>query len=89
MSVYAVLLEHPDEGAQRALEEKWPNRTFIVDDRLILVSPEESVTTTAEIATVAGIGSEAGGRIGLVFEISGRAGFHRSDLWEWLRKVEK
>ena len=87
MSVYAIYLSNQVEEARNDLVEKWPSRHFVVEDRLILVAPEEVITTTKDVATVAGLGEDKG-RLGVVFEITARSGFHKSEMWEWLRKVE-
>ena len=87
MSVYAVITDNADDEVRKALADRWPNHHFFVNDRLTLVAPEEPITTTKDVSAAAGIGPE-GGRLGIVFEISARSGFHKSDLWEWLRKAE-
>ena len=85
MTVYAVFLNQPDDAAWAALAEHWPNgRHFILTGNMAFVAPE-GITTTAQIAKAVGIGE---GRLGVVFDWSAHNGFNRSDLWEWLRKVE-
>ena len=86
MTVYAVFLNEADESAWQALAEKWPGRHFILNEHMAFVAPE-GITTTAEIAAVAGIGEEHD-VLGIVFDWSAHHGFNRSDLWEWLRKVQ-
>jgi len=88
MTVYAVFLNDADETARQALQEKWPHgRHFILTDHMAFVAPE-GITTTAQIAQAVGIGSGEREVLGIVFEWAAHNGFNRSDLWEWLRKVQ-
>ena len=86
MSTFAVYLHQPDQGAWDAIRTNWPNRHFILDDRVALVAPA-GVTLTADVAKAVGMDAETGSRLGLVVEVSTYFGFNRSDLWEWLSKV--
>ena len=86
MSVYAVSLNQADEAAWETLRKEWPERHFILTDRLAFVAPE-GITTTAQISEAVGIGGESN-LLGLVLEVSAHSGFNKSDLWEWLRKVQ-
>ena len=87
MTVYAVFLNEPNSEAWQALKEKWPNgRSSILTDNMAFVSLE-GLTLTAEIAEALGIGGERE-VLGIVFEWTAHNGFNRSDLWEWLRKVQ-
>ena len=87
MAVYAVFLNEADEEAWRTLRNKWPKgRHFILTDHMAFVAPKE-LTLTAEIAEAVGIG-ETVERLGIVFEWTAHNGYNRSDLWEWLRKVQ-
>lgn len=86
MTVYAVFLNEADETAWQVLKEKWPERHFILTNHMAFVAPE-GLTLTTNIADVVGIGDETG-RLGIVFEWSAHNGYNRSDLWEWLRKVQ-
>jgi len=42
---------------------------------------------TTDVTKALGIGDEAE-RLGIVFEWAAHNGYNRSDLWEWLRKVQ-
>lgn len=86
MTVYAVFLNEADEAAWQALREKWPGRHFILTDHMAFVAPE-GLTLTAEIAEAVEFG-EASERRGIIFELTEHNGYNRSDLWEWLRKVQ-
>ena len=87
MTVYAVFLNEPNEEAWSALAAHWPNgRHFILTPNMAFVAPEE-LTLTARIAEAVGIG-QANELRGIVFEWAAHNGYNRSDLWEWLRKVQ-
>ena len=64
---------------------KWPDRYFILDDRLAFIAPE-GITLTSDTAETVGVKSEED-LLGVVVEFSSYSGFNRSDLWEWLSKV--
>ena len=63
------------------------DRHFILTDNMAFVAPQR-ITTTAEVCAEAGIGVE-GAIAGLVFEWGMHHGFNRSELWEWMRNVQK
>ncbi len=86
MTVYAVFLNEPNEEAWAVLAERWPDRHFILTGNLAFVAPE-GLTLTSAIAEAVGIG-DAEDRHGIVFEWAAHNGYNRSDLWEWLRKVQ-
>ena len=86
MTVHAVFLNEADEAAWQTLRDKWPSRHFILTDHMAFVAPE-GLTLTAEVAEAVGVG-EAAGRLGVVFEWTAHNGYNRSDLWEWLRKMQ-
>lgn len=86
MTVYAVFLNKADEPTWRTLAETWPGRHYILNEHMAFVAPE-GITTTAEIAAALGIGKERD-VLGIVFDWSAHSGFNRSDLWEWLGKVQ-
>ncbi len=89
MSVYAVFLNEPDPGAWAALKERWPGRTFELTEHMAFVAPENDVTLTSHIGDAAGIGNNDGEETtGIVLEVTAHHGYNRSDLWEWLRKVQ-
>ncbi len=85
MSTYAIFLNQPSERAWDTIKKKWPDRHFVLDDRLAFIAPE-GITLTSEIAETVGVKSEEGS-LGVVVEFSSYSGFNRSDLWEWLSKV--
>ncbi len=85
LGIYAVVLHEADEAAWQSLRQEWPGRHFILTDHLAFVAPE-GTTTTTHIAESSGIGDERG-LLGVVLEVSAQTGFHRNDLWEWLRMV--
>lgn len=90
MGTYAIFLNQPSQHAWDAIRMKWPDRHFILDDRLAFIAPE-GIILTSDIAGIVGVKSEEGvpqGLLGVVVEFSSYSGFNRSDLWEWLSKVQ-
>ena len=85
MSVYAVSLNQPNKSAWAVLRKEWPDRHFILTEHMAFVAPE-GITTTAQIAEAVGIGEND--LWGIVLEVSAHSGFNKSDLWEWMRKVQ-
>ena len=83
MSIYAIYLNGSDENSWKLVREKWPERHFILDDRLAFVAPTET-TTTQDIAENVALDDKGG----LVFNWSAYGGFNSRKLWEWLAKVE-
>lgn len=89
MAVYAVFLNETNDGVWQALQDQWPNgRNFILTDHMAFVAPE-GIVTTAQISEAVGIGRHDDGEVlGIVFEWGAHGGYNRSDLWEWLGKVQ-
>lgn len=85
MGTYAIFLNQPSQHAWDTIKMKWPDRHFILDDRLAFIAPE-GITLTSDIAETVGVKSEED-LLGVVVEFSSYSGFNRSDLWEWLSKV--
>ena len=86
MGTYAIFLNQPSQHAWDAIRMKWPDRHFILDDRLAFIAPE-GIILTSDIAETVGVKSEED-LLGVVVEFSSYSGFNRSDLWEWLSKVQ-
>ena len=86
MTIYAIFLNEPDAEVWKNVREKWEGRHFVLTENLAFVAPG-GITTTAEVASVAGIGGDTN-VIGLVFEWGAHHGFNRSDLWEWSRNIQ-
>ncbi len=83
MTVYAVILNDPDETAWRKVRE-WKQH-YVLTDRIAFIATDD-LTLTHEIAATIGINRE-GGVTGLVLESTNRAGWNDSALIEWLGKV--
>lgn len=85
MTIYAIVLNEPNETAWRQVRSEWPDRHYIVTDCLAFIAPE-GFTLTEGIAETIGM-DEQGGVTGVVIEATAYSGFNRSGLWEWARKV--
>ena len=81
MSIYAILLNEPNEAAWEKVREKWAAH-HVLDDRLAFVSAENAMT--ADVARDVGIGS--GGALGIVVQMDFYAGHTTGDFIEWLSK---
>ncbi len=86
MTIYAVCLNEPSKDVWDKVIEKWGNKQFILSPTTAFVASPD-LTLTSDIARMVGISDESG-TLGVVFEVHTYNGFNRSDLWEWLRKVE-
>lgn len=86
MSTYLVVLNEPDEAAWERLAEKWPDRHYILNDRIAAVAPE-GISITEEITEAIGM-DETQAVVGIVAEIRNDTvnGWNRRGLWEWLGK---
>ena len=60
MSTFAVYLDQPDPGAWEALRQNWPERHFILDERVAFVAPE-GIVLTSDVARTVGVATDAGG----------------------------
>lgn len=82
MSVYAVVLNSPDETTMELVKSKWNSRAYVLTDHLAFISPEET-TLTDDISNTLDIGKD---KPGVVIEIYNYSGFNRKSLWEWMEK---
>ena len=84
MSIYAIILNEPNAHSWETVKQGWPNRHYILTDRIAFVSADE-YTLTHEIAAAVGMDKEQ--RVsGIVIEAENRGGFNDSGLVEWLSK---
>ena len=84
MTVYAVVLNDPDDTAWRKVKE-WPNQHYILTDRLAFLVADDLVLTENIAAQV---GMDKTGRVkGFVIEMTNRSGWNDSGFVEWLGKV--
>ena len=84
MTIYAIVLNEPDETAWRQVRSEWPDRHYIVTDRLAFITPKE-VILTEDIAETLGMDDERN-VTGIVIEVASYSGFNKPGLWEWARK---
>lgn len=85
MTIYAIVLNEPNEAAWRQVKSEWPDRHYIVTDSLAFVAPEGFILTE-DIAEAIGM-DERGGVTGVVIEVTSYSGFNKPGLWEWARKL--
>ena len=84
MTIYAIVLNEPNEAAWRQVKSEWPDRHYIVTDHLAFVASEEVILTEG-IAEALGMDDE-GNVTGVVIEAASYSGFNKPGLWEWARK---
>ena len=80
--MYCVILEEPDEGIRKAIEnsDMWRYR---LNDRSFLI---ESTKDSKAIVEDIGLGSEPDATAGVIFRLNGSySGFYYNSLWETLR----
>ena len=86
MTIYAIILNEPNDSAWEAVRENWPNHHHILTDQIAFIAvPEDKLTLTDDIAEPIGLNESKKIR-GLVIEAEHRAGFNDSSLVEWLGK---
>ena len=80
MSTYLVVLNEPDDAAWKRLAEKWPDRHYILNERVAAVAPE-GISITEEVTEAIGM-NETGKVVGIVAEIQHEAlnGWNRRGL---------
>ena len=86
MSIYLIALndDSPDEWG--TLKKSWPNRHYILTNRLAFVAPE-GISLTEDIGEILGI-DEEGDITGLVIEWQEPCyGYNKKALWEWTKKA--
>lgn len=87
MTVYLVVLEHPDKKAWQRLKDEWPKpRHYILTEQIAFVAPEQSVLTE-DVGDIVGM-NEAHEVSGVVTEVMYTTinGWALQSVWEWLRK---
>ena len=84
MTLYAVILHRPSDTVFDSISKNWPDRYFIADKRLALISSDKN-DLTAHIAERVGIGVEFNAS-GLVIQMDYYAGTGSSPLVEWINK---
>lgn len=86
MSVYLIALNEPGDETWEKVRESWPDRHYILTDRMAFVAPD-GIAVTQDIADTLGMNSEHG-ISGIVVELDNYGGFNRSALVEWINKVK-
>ena len=88
MSIYLVALNDPAEDAWIQVRESWPERHYILTDRLAFIAPEDTLLTET-VGEMVGMNEERK-LSGFVVEITYEAinGWNRPGLWEWMRKYQ-
>ncbi len=81
MSIYAIVLNRPDEAAWEKVQSGWESH-HILDDRLAFISAENALT--ADIAAQVGISST--GASGIVIQMDFYAGHTSMSFVEWISK---
>ena len=87
MTLYAIILTRPNEGAWAKVRSNWEDDHHIVDDRLAIVK-EDSNTLTAIIAEKIGMDSR-GDASGIVVQMDYFSGRTLSSLVEWINKARE
>ena len=81
MSLYAIVLNEPDEAAWEKIREAWP-AYHIFDNRLAFISADDALT--ADVSRDTGIGSESAK--GIVIQMDCFSGHTAGPLVEWTSK---
>ena len=81
MSIYAIILNSPDESVWQNIKDNWEFH-HVLDDRLAFVRAENALT--ADIAKQVGISEE--GASGVVIQMDYFSGHTKASLVEWVSK---
>ena len=84
MTIYAIVLNEPDDTAWERVKSQWPHHHYIVADCLAFLAPEGPILTE-EIAETVGMNDDDA-ITGVVIEVASYNGFNKPGLWEWARK---
>lgn len=86
VDVYAVILREPEEAVWQKIREEWPDRHYILTDRLAFVALS-GVSTADQICATLGISPKIHGLVIELFD-SYQGYFEQGqELGEWLRKA--
>ena len=84
MSIYAIVLTDPDDGAWAAVRKEWPNASIFFTDRIAFINVKKR-TTTLEVSEL--VGMESTKKVnGIVVEADTISGWAPSSLGEWIEK---
>ena len=87
MSIFAIVLNEPTQDGWAVVKEHWPDRHYILTDRVSFVAPDNGTVLTTQIANLLGINKESQVS-GIVIKSAANSGFNDVGLWEWMRAVE-
>ncbi|AWC25434.1 hypothetical protein CO731_04931 [Aminobacter sp. MSH1] len=81
MTVFAIIAPEENEALTRKVEEHFPSHLEFSPGQFVASST--TGLTAGQAAELLG----AEGQLGrfVVFTVAGHWGYHRKDLWEWLR----
>jgi len=86
VSVYAIILQKPQQDMWKKIKDMWPNRNYVLNDIAAFISPP-GISTSFGVADMLGMNSEEK-EIGLVVEVtSSHQGYVDKTLVEWLKKA--
>ena len=84
MTIYAVILYDQDSNAWKNIAKEWPDRHFIVDDRLAFIKSSETELTKT-ISKRVGIDTDSE-MSGIVIQLDYYSGTGSNSLVEWMQK---
>ena len=88
MSIYAIVLQVPDETAWDKVRETWPDRHYIWHDYTAFIAPV-GITTSTQLAGTLGFNGDEK-RTGVVIEVTpSHHGYVQANLVEWLKNAGK
>lgn len=82
MYLFLVALEAPNPAVWAALENHWPNRHRIVNDRMAFVAPE-GIAIASDIANVLGMNPQHEVH-GVVVQLEKYSGRSSTDVVQWV-----
>lgn len=55
MSIFAIVLNEPTQDDWAVVKEHWPDRHYVLTDRVSFVAPDNGTVLTTQIANLLGI----------------------------------
>ena len=87
MSVYAIILQKPDEKTWATVRRNWPDRHYIWHEYTAFIAPT-GITTANFLSELLGF-NENKKVTGIVSELASRDGYVETGLVEWLKNANK
>ena len=87
MTIYAIVLQAPDDTVWDTVKAQWPDRHYLWHDTAAFIAPV-GITTAEELSETLGFNAEEKHR-GVVIDMTVRSGYGDGRFVEWIRNAAK